>query len=98
MYHRPKSCDCGVISVGRSGSSVSLAIIGKVLLPVYIVALGEVRAEMAAAALFAPQRGARDQPADGRDAADEPQIQFATAGAARPNDRFAPGGELIDGR
>src|SRR5207253_1567301 len=26
MYQRPKSCDWGVISVGRSGSSVSVAI------------------------------------------------------------------------
>ena len=31
----------------------------------YIVALREIRAEVAAAALLAPQRGARDQPPDG---------------------------------
>ena len=93
MYQRPKSWDWGVISVGRSGMSVSLSLamrswaqraaalsrlpvaglkrasrVGDVLLPVYIVALREVRAEVAAAALLAAQRGARDQQADGHQA------------------------------
>ena len=42
--------------------------VGDVLLPVYIVAVREIRAEVAAAAFFASQRCARDQQADGDEA------------------------------
>src|SRR5262245_28832876 len=99
MYQRPKSCDCGVISVGRSGISVSLDMnfcqlpmpnsqfptpdlqqvpwelevgswelsgqhIRDVLLPVYIVALREIRAEVSAATLLASKRRPRNEKAD----------------------------------
>src|SRR4051812_42826713 len=115
MYQRPKSSDCLVISVGRSGMSVSamktpkaqlptskprfvaalgvgswrLGVVGapsgankhvrNVLPPFYVVAIGKVRAKVAAAALLPAQRRARDEQPDGDNAPDAAEIAFADA-------------------
>src|SRR5436189_4426353 len=113
MYQRPKSSDCLVISVGRSGMSVSAIRksqiprsksqipspgapalgfglwdlgfgisrkhVRNVLPPFYVVAIGKVRAKVAAAALLPAQRRARDEQPDGDNAPDAAEIAFADA-------------------
>src|SRR5437762_13550642 len=97
MYQRPKSSDCLVISVGRSGISVSFDI-RNVLLPFYVVAIGKVRAKVAAAALLPPQRGARDQQTHGDDAAEAPELAIDNARGGRGSKQRMPCVEPRDGR
>ena len=55
----------------------------------YIVAIGEVRPEVAAAALFAAQRRARDQPADGDETCRAPCIAVERLVASNPRIQLA---------
>jgi hypothetical protein len=47
---------------------------------VYIVALREILPEVTAAAFLSPQRGTRDEQADGNEARDAPQLSIAGRG------------------
>ena len=58
--------------------------------PVYIVALREIGAEMAAAALLAAQRRARDQPPHRHDARRAPRRQIERLAAGDPCIHLAP--------
>src|ERR1041384_7715037 len=128
MYQRPKSSDCLVISVGRSGISVSAISksqnpnpkfqlrsrigiwrlgfgiwdfpmhVGDVLQPFYVVAIGKVRAKVSAAALLPPQRGARDQQADGDDAAETAELTIGEARRVGGSKQRVPRVEPRDGR
>src|SRR4051812_5189498 len=101
MYQRPKSTDCLVISVGRSGISVSLDIrcrtplrrvdvISDVDKPLIIVAIRKVRAVVATAALLTPQRGAGDQQADGDDGADSTEFRVVQRAWRRASHERVP--------
>src|SRR5262245_48683756 len=98
MYQRPKSSDCFVISVGRSGISVSAIQqqhVSHVLPPFYVVAIGKIRTKVPAAALLAAKRCARDHQPDGDDAACAPEL--VVAGRRRGDaDSCAPRVELRD--
>src|SRR5262245_35630079 len=98
MYHRPKSCDWGVTSVGRSGISVSLLMkdVCDVSLPVYIVTSREILAEVSAAALFASERRARDQQTDGDEARHSSKLAIGRRAISRTHDRGPPRGQLSD--
>src|SRR4051812_28193539 len=99
MYQRPKSTDCLVISVGKSGISASLDICD-VCKPLIIVAIRKIEAEVAAATLLPPQRGARNQPANGDDAAHAAELRIELAiGGRRPHERvpgIETGQRLLD--
>src|SRR5258706_3053291 len=95
MYQRPKSSDCLVISVGRSGISVSFDI-RDMFLPFYVVAIGKVRAKVAAAALLAAQRRARDQEPDGHDAAYAAEVAVGQSRRRRGADERVPRLEARD--
>src|SRR4249920_2113575 len=96
MYQRPKSSDCLVISVGRSGISVSLDI-RNMFSPFYVVAIRKVRAKVAAAALLAAQRGARDHQPDGHDAPHPAELAVGIARRGRRADERMPCLEARDG-
>src|SRR5689334_7636424 len=98
MYQRPKSCDWGVTSVGRSGISVSLLMknVCDVSLPVYIVTSREVLAEVSAAALFAPERGTRDQQSHRDQARHSPKLAIGRCSISRAYNRRPPRRQLND--
>src|SRR5882672_10194909 len=95
MYQRPKSSDCLVISVGRSGISVSLDI-RNMLSPFYVVTIGEVRSKVSAATFRAPQRGARDHQTHGHDAAHTLKSPVGSAYLHGRSDQRVPGVEPCD--
>src|SRR5881394_2514701 len=97
MYQRPKSSDCLVISVGRSGISVSLDI-GNVLSPFYVVAIGKVRAKVAAAALLAALRGTRDEQPHRDDATEAAELMLGEPRGRRGSNERMPCVEARDGR
>src|SRR3954462_4097542 len=61
------------------------------LLPVYIVTIGEVGAVVPAAALFAAQRGARNQASDREDTRRPPVVGVEDAPLAERRVQFLPG-------
>ena len=65
-----------------------------VFLPVYIVAIREIRAEVAAAALLAAQRRARDQQADGDEARDAPAVAVSGRRGTPAGGRGPPRSQL----
>src|SRR5258705_7770339 len=89
MYQRPKSSDCLVISVGRSGISVWLDI-RNMFSPFYVVVIGKIRAKVAAAALFAAQCGAGDHQPDGDDAPHAAEFAVGHARCGRRPDDAMP--------
>src|SRR5262245_9659789 len=109
MYQRPKSCDWGVISVGKSGISVSEAMclfsltgIGRVhshirhsTSPVLVVSDRKVRTEVPAAAFLTSKGGAGHAKADGDDAAEAADRRIAGTSARCGLERTTPVSERI---
>src|SRR5947207_167835 len=87
-----------VSEVGRTTRRSSSTSLPPCVTQATCVAIGKVRAKVAAAALLPPQRGARDQQTHGDDAAEAPELAIDNARGGRGSKQRMPCVEPRDGR